>query len=579
VAIINVSSTASLTSALKAATGGDIIKLAPGTYSGLALSNLTYASDVTITSADPTKLAILTDFTLKGVNGLTFTNLEMATLDHTDLVAKGLGFWAFNVNQSSDIHFDHVKVHGSLDGDVSNDVRGIGILNSKDVSVTNSEFQQLDRALAIGETSQVTVSGNSAHDLRSDGFDFAQVSYVKLTSNTFSTFKPNATDHPDAIQFWTSGTTTASHDILISGNVILKGDGADTQGIFLRDQIGTLPYERVTISNNLIVGTGYNGIRIQGATDLTLTGNELISFAGENKTWILVQGADRVVATNNQATAISFDTSTHVTQSGNVINAFVTDKGAAAIQQWTADGGSEALVTSTVIAASTTTTTAPVNHDLAELVAGDKYDNLLQGFGGNDTLDGRGGADTLMGGAGDDVYYAPTALSVIVEKAGEGIDTVIARGEHFLAANVENLIISSDTDKGFRGWGNELDNRMTGNIGANQLDGAAGNDTLDGGAGNDTLIGGAGSDRLTGGAGDDVFRFLPGSGKDVITDFGAGPGQELLDIAAFLKVGLKPTITEVDGHAVISFTNGDSISLLGVHASDLGAVSKIGWLF
>lgn len=329
-----IDSTAGLVAALKQSQAGDTIFLAPGVYSGLSLGNLSLGSGVTITSADPSSLAVITDFRMNNVQGLTFSKLELATIDQPELAAKGVSHWAFNINKSSDIHFDQVKVHGTLDGDVSTDVRGIAILNSKNVSITNSEFQQLDRALAIGQTQNIKVSGNYVHDIRSDGLNFAEVSNVEVTGNTLRDFKPVGKDHPDAIQFWTSGTKTPSHDILISSNIILRGDGEYTQGIFLRDQIGTLPYERVTISDNLIVGTGYNGIRIQGATDLKLTGNELVSFEGDNKTYLLVQAADRVVATGNSATAISFDKSTNVTQDGNVTTKFVNDLGQAAIKKW-----------------------------------------------------------------------------------------------------------------------------------------------------------------------------------------------------------------------------------------------------
>lgn len=588
-ATFNVSSTASLTSAMKAAVGGDVIKLAPGTYDGLMFKTApTYASNVTLTSADPTKLATLTDFTLVGAKNITFSTLEFATLNHPDKIANDGSFWAFKIAKSSDIHFDGIKMHGSLDGNAANDVQGLQIRDSVNVSVKNSEFQQLERALAVGQTDNVKITGNIAHDLRSDGFNFAEVGHAAITGNTFHTFKPTGNDHPDAIQFWTSGTTTPSHDILISGNAILRGDGAYTQGIFLRDQIGTLPYERVTISDNLIVGTGYNGIRVQGATDLTLSKNELVSFAGDNKTFMLIQGADKVVAVDNKAAQISFDTSTNVVQSGNTVTGTVSDFGDAAIRKWMlthADAtGIAAELTAAVNAAKAAAAgalvlKAAIDPLAADNLVGTSKNDLLEGFGGNDTLNGRGGSDTLAGGAGDDVYIVPNSMARIVEKAGEGIDTVIARGEHFLAANVENLIIDTSDDRGWRGWGNELNNRMTGNAGANQLDGAAGNDTIDGGAGADTLIGGTGSDRLTGGAGDDRFNFAPGSGKDIITDFGSGPGKEMLDISAFIRAGLAPTVSQIGDSAVISFTNGDSITLMGIQASELGASSKVGWMF
>lgn len=332
---INVNSTSSLISALKAAVGGDTIALAPGVYSGLMTKiPFVYQSTVTITSADPSNLAVITDFTLSGAKNLTFSKVELATLDHPDKIANDGSFWAFKIVKSSDIHFDQVKVHGSLDGNAANDVQGLLIRDSKNVSVTNSEFQQLERGLAIGTTDNVKVSGNNTFDLRSDGFNFSAVGHISVTNNTFRNFTPTATDHPDAIQFWTRGTTTPSHDILISGNLIMRGEGAGTQGIFLRDQIGTLPYERLTISDNLIVGTGYSGIRIIGAKDLTLSRNELVSFKGENKTFFLIQGADGVVATGNKAAQISFDKSTNVTQAGNVVTDPVSDNGMAALRVW-----------------------------------------------------------------------------------------------------------------------------------------------------------------------------------------------------------------------------------------------------
>ena len=260
-AAILVNSTAGLVSAMKSAVAGDIIKLAPGTYSGLNVGNLSYGSGITITSADPNKVAIITDFSLSKVKGVTFNNLEMVALDHPDLIAKNINFYAFKVAGSDNVHFDNISFHGSLDGNAQNDVLGLQIRDSSNVSVTNSEFQQLNRGLAIGTSQNVRVEGNEVHHLRSDGFNFAQLSNAKILNNSFHSFTPVKGDHPDAIQFWTTSTKVASKDILISGNLIVRGDGEYTQGIFMRDETGVLPYERVTISDNLIVGTGWSGLR------------------------------------------------------------------------------------------------------------------------------------------------------------------------------------------------------------------------------------------------------------------------------------------------------------------------------
>lgn len=324
---ISVAGPEDLRSALGSAKPGDTLLLAPGTYAGLPAKNISLKFDkpITITSADPANPAVFTSFTLRNVQGLTFKNLELnATVQK----------FSFGVVNSSDVTFDHVHVHGSLDNDSSNDPSGLGFQRSARITVINSEFQQLNRALSVSVCQEIKISGNHLHDIRSDGIDMAQVSKVEISRNIFRNFRPVGSDHPDAIQFWTRNTTEPSRDVLISDNLIMKGEGAYTQGIFLTDQIKSNPYERITVTNNLILGTGYNALRIHNTTDLTVANNELVSFAGDNNTFLLIKGVDRVTATGNRATIVSILNATNVTDKGNVRTRFVKDSGRAALQKW-----------------------------------------------------------------------------------------------------------------------------------------------------------------------------------------------------------------------------------------------------
>ncbi|MGN2438224.1 beta strand repeat-containing protein [Pseudomonas syringae] len=99
----------------------------------------------------------------------------------------------------------------------------------------------------------------------------------------------------------------------------------------------------------------------------------------------------------------------------------------------------------------------------------------------------------LEGGAGDDIYninmgYTPT----IIEQAGGGDDevrvSVVYTGGTVLAANVERLTFVGTG--AFIGYGNDINNIITG------------------GSGNDTLYGGAGADQFIGGAGYDTAGYL-----------------------------------------------------------------------
>jgi Ca2+-binding RTX toxin-like protein len=611
VSIITVGTTAALQSALSSAHAGDTIRLQAGQYDGLAIKNLSFSQDVTITSADPLHQAVLTNFGINHVTGLTISNVQM-------FANNPLGAYGFSVLNSDNIHFDHVGLHGSLDGNAANDQNGLLFQNSSNVSLTNSELQQLAHGVMVSTSSNVQLTGNAVHDMRVDGFDFAQVDHVTVTRNSFTSFHSVAGDHADAIQFWTTNTTAPSHDIMISDNVVTMGSGTGSQGIFLRDTNGSLAFQNVTISGNLIDGgNDPNGIRVIYANGLTVSGNTLVTQINQPQISLEVDNSDNVTSSNNQAVSIRLVNDTHVTQSGDALNNVMSDNGNTVLANWLHAHGLDALysalsspVSQTAMAtlgapnlATVATTTQPtlltvqmmdaaatsfklggggdftvIGNDLNDSITGNSGANLIYGGAGNDTIDGGGGADTLNGGAGDDVYFVPNSQAVVIEAPNGGNDTVVAKGDYTLPANVENLIINPTATNSWAGTGNELNNVITGNSGANVLDGKAGNDTIDGGAGNDTIIGGAGDDRLTGGTGNDTFRFGPQSGHDVITDFGAGGTKDVIDISAYKAAGLTPTVHDIGSDVVISFSTGDSITVLGVHAHDLVA-NNVGWVF
>lgn len=138
------------------------------------------------------------------------------------------------------------------------------------------------------------------------------------------------------------------------------------------------------------------------------------------------------------------------------------------------------------------------------LYGGDGNDDLFGGYGadylqgdaGNDVLSGGIGNDTMAGGTGDDVYMVWEAGDVVIENAGQGNDTVMARlSGYTLGANVENLMADpAMANVPVTFTGNALNNRISGSAGGDFLYGGAGNDQLDGKAGVDMMYGGAGND-------------------------------------------------------------------------------------
>jgi Ca2+-binding RTX toxin-like protein/Tol biopolymer transport system component len=111
---------------------------------------------------------------------------------------------------------------------------------------------------------------------------------------------------------------------------------------------------------------------------------------------------------------------------------------------------------------------------LDNILTGNSAINTLRGLAGNDTLDGAAGIDTLIGGTGNDTYII-NDNDTITENLNEGIDTVLSSITWTLAANLENLTLTSTAN--INATGNTLNNIFIGNSGTNIFSGAAGNDT------------------------------------------------------------------------------------------------------
>ena len=135
------------------------------------------------------------------------------------------------------------------------------------------------------------------------------------------------------------------------------------------------------------------------------------------------------------------------------------------------------------------------------------FENLT-GSNFDDTLEGNSGNNVLIGGAGiDTVSYANAASGA--NGLGVTVDLSSTKAQKTVAAG-------TDTLSGFE------------NVTGSQF-----NDTLKGSAGDNVISGLGGDDKLTGLGGNDTFVFLPGFGKDTVTDFTAGPNAAPHDLIAF----------------------------------------------
>ena len=499
--ITTVSSSATLLTAIQNAKPGDTIALVAGSYSTLSLANVNVAGTVTIMSADPGHPAVIAGVNLAFSSGLSFRDLEV-TMDPRNGTAVTVG-------NSHDISFSGLDVHGGFVGDGN----GALVRNSSNVTIKDSEFHNIGTGISHIDTTGVVIDNNSIHDLQADAIHGGGSSNITISGNQFTNFHPRPGDHPDAIQFWTTYTTTSAHDIVIKDNVFVRGAGDPAQGIFMGNEWG-LTYKNVTISGNAVVGGMYNGIAITMADNVHISANLVEGFVDMNS-WISVTKSTAVQIDNNVATsyATSFSLPGVTTWANSSIGLGAIGD-TKLLDTWLAEH-------STILAQPLP---KPISPDPIVTIDDADGDGRIQGGSGADVLGGAG-ADTMSGGAGNDTYLVDVAGDRITEvpTLGGGIDTVRAiTSTYTLPSGVENLMLT--------GTGSQVG---IGNTAANVITSNGVLADLRGGDGNDTLVSMGGTETLTGGAGADLFRFdrMPVNAAKV-TDF--VDGVDKLDLGNLL---------------------------------------------
>jgi outer membrane biosynthesis protein TonB len=254
-AIINVSNSSQLSSALSAASGGDTILLANGSYGDLTVSQ-SYASNVTIRAAAEHGASF-------GIVKLTGSNV---TVDGFSINGR------LTVSNAKD-----VGVVNSI-GTSWNEVK-----SSSNVVIADNEFTN---TLSIEESTGFRVSGNYIHEVAGDLMRVIGNSSDGVIENNIlwdmipKKFPDGTYIHADALQMFSTSRGTP-HDVVIRGNLVYDdpttGDTGNLwgQGIFLGGPTGG--YRNITIEENLVdtespnaifISTGISGNVIQNNTVL-----------------------------------------------------------------------------------------------------------------------------------------------------------------------------------------------------------------------------------------------------------------------------------------------------------------------
>ncbi|MBA2920743.1 right-handed parallel beta-helix repeat-containing protein [Sphingomonas sp. CGMCC 1.13658] len=218
--------------------------------------------------------------------------------------------------------------------------RGLLIRGGLNISVRHSTFEIMAGSNSFILSNGVQFIANRMTRVR-EGVQFKGGGNILIESNRFDNFQPFLGDHPDAIQFFTAGLTNptdlASHDVLISGNLIIAAD--QSQGIFLADQNSLQSsgrgYKRIAIRRNIIVGAVWHGITAAPVDSLTIVGNRAIRQSGRDVRGNRITAAGReVILEDNEAS--EFKIAQSVRNHGNrTLGPLSAQRINAVIAEWT----------------------------------------------------------------------------------------------------------------------------------------------------------------------------------------------------------------------------------------------------
>ena len=300
--IFNVSTAAELTSAISRAAGGDQIVVADGNYGAVKVFDRAFSSTVTITAANPgtgahfDTLFVAAVRTLNVADVLVGRPLRAGEPDYTQLsYVKG----------SSNVTLSGVTIHGSQDGDPSNDGIGLTVADVTGFTLTGSHFSDLYRGVVVQPSTNTPNQDNDITLIRSDGIISIDNDGLSIQGNRIGEFHPKLGDHADAIQFWNTGQTKGQSDITIKDNVLFQSyfSGIETtgvQGIFISDA-GAYGFHNILIQNNALYSNdAFHGIFVNGATGVQILDNTVVSKSTDSKLfWIDVLNSADISVQNN----------------------------------------------------------------------------------------------------------------------------------------------------------------------------------------------------------------------------------------------------------------------------------------
>jgi hypothetical protein len=261
---VDVAGDTSLAQALVDARSGDRLLLAPGAYAALDLRRRSFSPALTIAAADAAAPPVFRAGLFVDVVGVALDNLAFVG-EQGDAPQSTS---ALDIRGGSDITLTGLRISTSSNG--------VLIRGASRVVVASSRLEGPFRGVVVFDANNIEIRRNTFRLIGVDGVAARGAVGLNIRDNYFADFRniDAARYHPDAVQLWSRGAARANENVLISGNLIRRGAGDPSQGIFVRTP--ELTTRGLVIEENVVEQSMGQGIAVAGAAGVVIRNNTVI---------------------------------------------------------------------------------------------------------------------------------------------------------------------------------------------------------------------------------------------------------------------------------------------------------------
>jgi len=267
-----------------ATVAGKTIKLRPGSYTRISITNKAYGSVVTLTSETG---AVIGGVTVQNSTNVTVSgNLIRADAANSTHLVYVLGLADNVIVTNNEIcTTTPVDPNGDFSAGWFTALTGVNTANSSglpiNLTVTGNNIHDVRVGVNVAPTGAVVITDNEIYRCYEDGVKVSDgptsttINWNKI-HHQFGRGSDTGNPHCDPIQLSATGAAADWTGIEIIGNRIWRGNArGDLQGIFLDDLTAGL-FFTAHIASNFISGTLANGIKINRAKDCLVQNNTVV---------------------------------------------------------------------------------------------------------------------------------------------------------------------------------------------------------------------------------------------------------------------------------------------------------------